>query len=323
MNKMDDPGRLQARVPTLRVHLEGKDAILGRIPAADVADLLIAIERAVARAASVVVGRPSRRPGRREQVVTEASHLILRAVEVGSVVPVLELPHMGAVTDEVQTDLNLRVAHLGELAVEQLAAVVAGTLDGHPYVVEALAQLADVMRVGDRYEGITLDLRDSHVSPVSVTIDAPVRKRLRERVNADSAAAREGMVVGTLVEADFEALTARLRDSVGQAVTVSFDLSMADTIQEALREPATMEGWLTYDAATQEARAINIRSVRLADQLSLGIDVRGFRRRRGFPELQREQGVSGLVNIEDLYDPTTSQDELDAYEASLQQLRQA
>jgi len=240
--------------------------------------LLTGVERVVARAAAVIVGRPSRRPGRREHVVTNASHLILRGIETGSVVPVFELPDVLVDALGPQTDLGLRVAHLGELAVVQIAAVIAGQLDGHPYVVEALAQMADAMQLGSRYDAITLDLRDSHVSPVQATIDAPVRRRLKERVKADKAAAREGMVIGTLVEADFESLTARLRDHVGQAVTVSFDQGMADQIKEALREPATMEGWITFDPETQESRSIFIRSVRLGDQLPLAIDAREFRR---------------------------------------------
>jgi len=310
------------RSPVLRVHVEGDAAALGRVPAADVAELLRSVERAVARAASVVVGRPSRSPGRREQAVSAASHLILRAVESGSIEAVLELPRVAEGIDR-QGNLDFRVAQLGEVAVTQLAAVVSGDIDGHPYVVEALSQMADSLQVGVRYDAITLELRDSHVSPVRASIDAVVRKRLSERVTEDKMAAREGMVVGTLVEADFEACTARLRGAMGQAVIVSFDPTMADAIQEALREPTTMEGWLTYDPGTQEARSITIRTVRLADQLLLGVDARGFWRRRGFAELQQEQGVTGVFDIDALYDSTTSEEELDAYEAALHQLREA
>ncbi len=310
-----------AQRPELRVHIEGEDAALGRVPAADVAELLRGIERAVARAASVVVGRPSRTPGRRERVVTDASHLILSGVQSGSIEAVLQLPQAAARSQQDQ--LNFPVARLGEVAVTQLAAVVSGQIDGHPYVVEALSQMADGLQIGVRYDAITLELRDSHVSPVTATIDALVRKRLGDRVKEDKAAAREGMVVGTLVEADFEAFSARLRGPMGQAITVSFDPIMADDIQEALREPATMEGWLTYDPGTQEARSITIRSVRLADQLVLGIEPRGFWRRREFAELQQEQGVSGAFDIDALYDSITPEEELEAYEAALHQLREA
>jgi hypothetical protein len=316
----DTPG--DDRSPVLRVHIEGEDAVLGRVPAADVAELLRSVERAVARAASVVVGRPSRSPGRREQIVSDASRLILRAVESGSVEAVLELPRVAEDLAD-QGKLDLRVAQIGEVAVTQLAAVVSGEIDGHPYVVEALSQMADSLQIGVRYDAITLDLRDSHVSPVKATIDAVVRKRLSERVTEDKTAAREGMVVGTLVEADFESFTARLRGAMGQAVTVSFDPTMADAIQEALREPTTMEGWLTYDPGTQEARSITIRTVRLADQLVLGMEASGFWRRRGFTELQQEQGITGVFDIDDLHDATTSEEELDAYEAALHQLREA
>ena len=57
----------------LRVRLEGENAELGKVPVADVANLLILVERVVARAASVVVRRPSRKAGRREKAGAEAS----------------------------------------------------------------------------------------------------------------------------------------------------------------------------------------------------------------------------------------------------------
>src|SRR5437763_16554223 len=78
--------------PVLRVHLQGENAKLGRVAASDVAQLILAVERAVARAASVVVGRPSRKPGARELVINQAAHLVLLDVEDGSVTPVLEVP---------------------------------------------------------------------------------------------------------------------------------------------------------------------------------------------------------------------------------------
>jgi len=128
------------------------------------------------------------------------------------------------------------------------------------------------------------------------------------------------MLVGTLVEADFEMFTARLRSPEEQPIRVSFDPRMADEIHSALREPSTVEGWITYDPSNQEARSINLRQVMSGDQLVLGVDTRAFRRRRTFADLQRAQGVNGLLEIDDLFDSESSEDELDAYDDALQRL---
>lgn len=307
----------------LRVHISGADAALGRIPAADVVALLRDMERAVARAASVVVGRPSRSPGQRESVVAGASRLILRALtDSESVEAVLELPPPAEVSSD-QVSLGLQVAQVGELAAEQLVAIVSGEIDGHPFVVDALSRMAESLQVGSRYESIKFSVTDTHLSPIAATIDGEVRQRLRERVKKDRAAARQGMVVGTLVEADFESFSARLRGPSGHAVTVSFDPTLADEIQAALREPATVEGWIVYDPESQIARSILTSTVRVVDQLVLGIDAHAFRRRRGFAELKREQGVSGIVDIAALYDATAAPAELEAYAEALEQIREA
>lgn len=313
-----------ARPAELRVHVSGPDAALGRVPVADVVALLTNVERAVARAASVVIGRPSKSPGQRESVVAGASRLILRAVlDSESIEAVLELPTAVAPTTADQTRMELPVAQVGELAAEQLVAIVAGTSDGHPYVVEALSQIAESLQIGTQYDSVRFVVRDSHVSRIEATIDAHVRSRLRERVQQDRAATREGMVVGTLVEADFEAYSARLRGPSGRAVTVSFDPSLADDIQKALREPAALEGWIVYDPGSNEARSILIQNVRVADQLVLGIDARAFRRRRDFEELRERQGITGAVDIAALYDAVTPTDELNAYAAELERFREA
>jgi hypothetical protein len=308
-----------ARRATLRVRLEGDTAELGRIPAADVAQLLLMVEKALARAASVVVGRPSRKPGRRERVIDDAAHVVLRAIEPGSVIPVLELP--GVDSDEIpQENLPVDVAHLGELAAAQIFDIVAEEIDGHPYVVEALSELSTKLRVGERYDSVGFEISNSAVPRRRVTLDVVSSRRLRDRVRLDKAAARQGMLAGTLVEADFESYTARLRSPEGQPVAVSFDPSMADNIHEALREPATVDGWITYDPASQEARSISLHQVMRADQTSLRIDSRAFQRRKTFADLQEEQGTTGLFDVNDLHDSISSEEELEAYEEALQRL---
>ena len=304
----------------LRVRLEGDNAQLGRVPAADVAQLMLSVERALARAASVAIGRPSRKPGRRERVVSEAAHLVLRAVEPGSVVPVLELPAVTEDPDILQQSMDMDVAHLGEVAAGQIIDVINDDIDGHPYVVEALADLGAQLGVGVRNSQIRFEMTHSSVRRDSATFDAVTANRLQARVKADRAAARQGMLVGTLVEADFESFTARLRSPEGRPVAVSFDPSMADEIHRALREPATVEGWITYDPEQQTARSISLRRVMRGDQMHLGIDARAFRDRKTFAQLQHEQGVTGLFDVAELYDAESPEKELEAYDAALQRL---
>jgi hypothetical protein len=283
----------------------------------------MSVEKALARAASVVIGRPSRRPGRRERVVADAAHVVLRAVENGSVIPVLELPAIEQDDHTMQQTIDLPIAHLGEIAAGQLFDVINNEIDGHPYVVEALAELGTKLGIGDRYERVGFDISGSVVERRHADLDAAETGRLQSRVKADKAAAKQGMLVGTLVEADFESFTARLRSPEGRPVAVSFDPTMADDIHQGLREPATVEGWITYDPSDSAARSINLRRVMRGDQLPLGIDTRAFRRRRTFAQLQREQGVTGLFNVADLVDRESPAQELDAYEAALQRLADA
>ena len=322
---MSEPGDRERRAdgegrPVLRVRLEGENAQLGRVPAADVAQLLISVERALARAASVVIGRPSRKPGRRERVVAEAAHVVLRAVESGSVVPVLELPAVPWDAEMLQQSMTMDVAHLGEVAAGQIIDVMRDEIDGHPYVVEALAELGALLGIGIRHSKVRFEMSGSSVQREPVDLDAAVAARLRARVKADKAAAKQGMLVGTLVEADFESFTARLRSPEGRPVAVSFDPSMADEIHRALREPAAVEGWITYDPEHQAARSINLRRVVRSDQMDLGIDARAFRDRKTFSQLQREQGVTGPFDVAELYDPQSPEEELEAYDAALRRL---
>jgi hypothetical protein len=309
--------------PILRVQLEGQDAELGRVPAADVGQLLLSVERALARAASVVVGRPSRKPGRKERVVADAAHLLLRGIEAGSVVPVLELPAIEYDEETLQQSIDVEVAHLGEVAAAQILDVISDEIDGHPYVVEALANLGRDLGVGSRYSRVGFDISGSVIQHRHVDLDADASQRLSQRVKVDRAAAKQGMLVGTLVEADFESFTARLRSPEGRSVAVSFDPTMADEIHRALREPTTVEGWITYDPANQTARSISLRRVMQSEQISLGIDARAFRRRKSFAQLQREQGVTGVFEIRELHDSESSEEELEAYDTALRRLADA
>src|ERR671918_6693 len=97
----------------IRVKLEGEQAQLGRIPSADVARLLLLLEKAAAQAAAVILHQPKTTTGRYKGVIEQAVHFRLVSIEAGSVAPVLELPdtappELGAAT------LDFDVVTLGE-----------------------------------------------------------------------------------------------------------------------------------------------------------------------------------------------------------------
>lgn len=190
----------------LRIELTGETAELGVVPAADVARLILLVERAVAHAAAVAMGTPKTTSGRYRGAIEQAVRFRLRAVEEGSVVPVLELPNTLAADADT---LELEVATLGESALVSLLEA-ATEQTAHPAVAKALLDVANGMHVGDRYEAIVFDFV-AHDLPRKVRVDGTVRSRRRAYVDsAPAAPIRTDAVVGVLVEADFEKHTARL-----------------------------------------------------------------------------------------------------------------
>jgi len=302
----------------LRIKIDGESAALGLIPARDVANLLIGIEIAVLRAASVALGRPKRPTGRGEGVIEQAARLRLRAVEEGSVIPVLELPEPLA-TNTADT-LDFEAASLAETAVTTVLDV-AEKGEGHPLVARALLDLAESVQVGDRYDALTLDYRpDGALGHRAVGVDRVVVERLRETVRRDKDRVRDDSLVGTLVEADFERNTARLRGQLNEAVTVSFDADLADEIQNALRRPASFQGQVKYDPETMAARSVRLTSIDRGRQLVLGVDPEEFWIERSFAELAAEQGVVPATQPDEIYDADATDDEREAMMAALAEL---
>jgi hypothetical protein len=298
----------------LRLKLTGDDAELGRIPARDIAQLLFLVEKAVAQAASTVVGRPKTTTGRREKVIADAVLFRLRAIEEGSVVPVLDLPERSAAAPDA---LELDVASLTETAVETLLNAAEGK-NAHPVTVSALLDLSDGLHIGETYESVEFGYRPSRsVAARAVTVDRTVRSRLRALVKNQELKLRDDTVVGTLVEADFEKHTARLRGPFNETVYVSFDERLADDIQVALRRPASFQGKIAYDPDTRAAREVRVESISPGRQLSLGVDVDAFWIERSFDELADEQAVVPAQQADELYDTDSSEDEREAFMAAL------
>jgi hypothetical protein len=303
------------------IKLEGDEAKLGRVPARDVALLLLGAENAVMRAASVVLRRPKRAPGRGEGVVEQASRFRLQAIKEGSVRAVLELPEPDAAL--VPNALDFDVPSLSEMAVEE----VMNTLDtgaGDPRVAGALLDLAKRVRIGERYDGVRFVLKPTRVAPRkrrrTAWLDAALTERLRENVERGKDPPRDDSLFGVLVEADFERNSARLRGPFNEVVTVAFDEALADDIQDALRRQASFEGEVAYDPETHMARSVRARRITRGTQLGLDLDQDEFWTERSFAELAAAQGDGLATKPDELFDAEATDEERDAFMAALAEL---
>lgn len=281
-DEADSPGMTQ-----LRLHLEGPHAALGDVPAADVANLILWTETAIMRAASVVLGRPKTGTGRFEEPIERSSRLLLVGVEEGSVQPVLELPQAEGTDDA----LLLESDTLGEAALERVLDALTDPTP-QPVIAKAVLELAEKVHIGDdRYDKLVLERNGDRRKPRQAVLDGAVRSRLRAYVDAvPPPPVRTDEVSGVLVEADFEARTARLRTPAGPVV-VGFDEQLDDAIQAALRQPAILVGAVSYDPKTNTARSVALMRLVRGEQLSLGVDPTDFWRTYSVRELARQQGV--------------------------------
>lgn len=300
----------------LRVKLEGDEAQLGRVPAADVARLLILLERAAAQAAAVALGQPKTTTGRYKHAIEQAVRFRLVGIEDGSVVPVLELPEVTSIDPE--KTLDLQVPGLGESAIDALIAAAEDPSD--PVIARALLSVADGMRVGERYESLTFVVASEHRPRREVKVDGETRAHLRDFVDSlPVPLPREDDLVGVLVEADFEKRTARLRTPAVAGVEVSFSDAHAEAIQQALRRNSTVRGDVAYDPMTHVARSIRLTEiVRGVEQLVLDPDE--FWREPSLEELARRQGSGQPVDPADLHDDEATDEERDAFMTAIAEL---
>jgi hypothetical protein len=299
----------------IRVRLEGEQARLGEVPAADVARLLLALERAASQAAAVVLGQPKTTTGRYLSVIEQAVRFRLRAIEPGSVVPVLELPEV-LYTDD--PSLDLEDPRLGEAAIEALMA--AAETPNDPRIAQALLGFADTMRLGDRYVSVTFDIAADARPARTITIDGATRANLQRYVDsAPSPEARPDDVSGRLFEANFERRTAILRTATHDAVEVAFSEDQEETIQSALRQTSTVRGDVTYDPKTNMAKNVRLTEIVLGvEQLTL--DPGDFWRELSFDELAERQHAGAVVDPSSLYDADASDADRDAFMAALAEI---
>lgn len=299
-----------------RATLLGERAELGQVAARDFAQLLLGIERSLAKAAGHVIGRRVRERGRRERLIESATRLRLIAVEAGSVVGVLDLPDLRPADEQ---ELGLTAADLSTLALERTLDAADGQVDGLRDVARALVKLTEDIGVGTRYDAVVIEEESPPLTPATpkrVVLNLEHRQKLR-RLIEPGAHTRPGTLAGVLVEADFENHTARLKTTSKAGVEVRFEERLSDEIQSALRQQASLEGEVKYDPETLMAKSVRLREIARADQLLLGVDKRRYWEPISISQLADEQGVEAAPALSALRDFEATPEEIEAVLAAL------
>lgn len=297
-------------VRVIRAQLDGPDAELGRVHAADVARLILGLERALARAAYLVLNKRWRGTGRHAQTIENATRLRFVGVEQGSVVGVLALPDAAPTEDE----LPLTVEELSSQAFDRLLDAISDYKEERDReLADAVARMAAELGIGDRSTSLILadqSALDDSRPRRSVRVDVHVRRQMQV-ISSATPDTREGTLVGVLFEADFEQQSAKLRLADNSVVVVSFPERLSDVIQEALRSRAGFEGVTRYDPRTSQATGVELRAVIRSTQLALAGE--SFWHPRSFSELQAEQGTTGQLDPAELKIPGLTEDEQAAF----------
>lgn len=291
---------------TLRLVLEGGQARLGEVPAVDVAHLIEGAVRAVARAAELISGREPGQVGRRGAPIENATRFVLTGVQPGSVAVLL-----GAPSTNASDGLQLDDPRLTEMALTSTLDSLAGVeLDA--YIARGLADLADDLAIGTRYASLRFVAEGGSIGERSSVLNRAARGRLRQVADQTPSVAPSA-IAGTLVEADFEQRTARLRTSANRRVRVEFSDDHADEIQRALRQKAEFDGVVTYDPSTNQAVAVEMRSIRRTQQLGLNLASTDYWVRSTIADLAEEQHVSHVGDLSTMRDDEASDDEIDRF----------
>lgn len=292
---------------SLRLVLDGSDARLGEVPAADLTRLIDGAIRAVARAAELIAGRQPGRVGRRGTAVENATRFRFVNTFAGSVGVLLRGPDARFGPD---AGLELDDPTLTELALLNAFETLSGA-EREPHIARAWVELADDLDIGTRYSGLQFTIEGRSFGARAETLDRSARTRLH-RVALREPAMAASVISGTLVEADFERHTARLRTSSNRTVRLTFDDTHADDVQEALRRQAEFDGVVTYDEKARRITAVDLRAVRRTHQLGLDLGSAEFWRAPTIADLADEQGV-GPADLTAMRDETATVEELERF----------
>jgi hypothetical protein len=302
----------------IRAVLEGEDTAPGQIAATDVARLLLGVQSVLRRAAHVVLGRSRlTMTGRYGTVIEDATRLRLVRIEASSFASVLALPDI--VTEAADLGMDVTMRDLGYRAFDRLLdALQLSESIPDPGLARAIGRLAEDMNVGGRVSLIRLETLSDEARPRRVAvIDGSIRRAME--LAASQPERRPDMVHGRLVEADFENYQARLRQPSGEAVTVTFDESLADDIQAALREPSAFAGDIVYNRLTGLDIRIELHHVVGPDE-QLTLPGLHFHDHRTVAELALDQGVHAPQDLDNLRASEIDADELAEFVAAAEQL---
>lgn len=203
---------------------------------------------------------------------------------------------------------------LSEVAVESALAVLAGD-SSFSDVIDSFLQLADELDIGSRFDALTLETGGA-MAKRTVRLDRAVRERLRT-VETRAPDTRDDSLVAVLVEADFEAGTARLRTADGKKVFVRFDDGLADGVQEGLRRRAEFVGEVHFDPRTMQAGSIQLRRIVESQPIPLELDPGDFWTSESVADVARRAGVEPVVTFDLLRITEAPEDEVDAFLTAL------
>lgn len=293
----------------LQLHLEGEFAHLGEIAAVDVAKLIIAVERVVADAAALLVGRRPGLTGRKGRSVEAATRFRLAAVNKGSVTPVLLLPEPPQPSEK---GIDLDDMRLGELALDMALDTLSGA-QVEPAIAAALARIGDEVGIGAKYDRLTMRDFSGTRLRAEYLLDEDRCHRLKVMARQRTTT-RDDVVVGTLFEADFEKMTAHVRVSNRRIVAVSFDQSLADEIQEVLRRRTELIGHVRFDDRTGEVRGIDVQEVLRTEQLLMSLQEEpDFWEHKTVAQLMTDREGPPAGQQSDLRDSDASDEEIAAF----------
>lgn len=291
----------------LRLRLIGDQAVLGKIPASDVAKLILAVEKAVADAATQIVGRTPGLTGRKGGPVEAATRFRLVGVRRGSVMPVLELPRPKG--DDL---LEVGDAGLGELAVDAALDLILGE-SADPWLAGSLANIGDEIGLGTKYLRLQIEDYNGNLLQRTAVLD---RARCDDLASlaSQAPASDDGGVVGTLFEADFEKNTARVRTARSKVVTVSFDDDLADQIHEVMRHQAELVGKVRFNPVTGLVSRVDVSHVIAPEQLLMSLeDTEEFWTHRTVDELLAEHKGPVADAQAAIRDEETADEQVDAF----------
>lgn len=276
---------------------------LDEVPAEDVATFIHELVRVIARAAGYAINRPVKDTGRYEAIVKAASKVRIVSIVSSSVVVTL-LPSQHELF-QLGDNLGLDAETISQRAMAISHDAAGSRASDYADVARQWVELSERVGIGRQYRRVVIKApgRD----PVS--IDAESKARLREVVATTLAGVEGDTVRGVLYEANFESLTAKLRNQRGDVVDVQFDLAHADAIKEALRNPATIVGRATYDRKSNRLLTIQLEEIlqpvqTTADELW---------QHRPIRQLLKEQGIGPARDPGKMHIEGVSDDEWDSF----------